>query len=116
MHSWPLPKVPIYEHCVRRFGISRTTGYKWLSRYQTESFAGLKDRSRRPRNSPRRSSDEVEQLVVKLRHQHPAWGGRKLRASLEKCLQRQVPAPSTITAILHRHQLISPEASEQHQP
>jgi transposase InsO family protein len=100
----------------RRFGISPTTGYKWLCRYQTESFDGLKDQSRRPRNSPRRSSDEVEQLVVKLRHKHPAWGGRKLRAPLEKLLQRQVPAASTITAILHRHQLITPEASEQHQP
>lgn len=100
----------------RRFGISRTTGYKWLGRYQSDGFAGLKDQSRPPKNSPRRTSDEVELLVVKLRHKHPAWSGRKLRFPLGKLLQQQVPAASTITAILHRHQLITSEASRQHQP
>jgi transposase-like protein len=49
----------------RRFGISPTTGYNWLGRYQNDGLAGLKDQSRRPKNSPRRSSDVVEQAVVK---------------------------------------------------
>ena len=32
----------------RRFGVSRKTGYKWLSRYATEGSARLADQSRRP--------------------------------------------------------------------
>jgi transposase InsO family protein len=100
----------------RRFGISPTAGYKWLDRYQSDGLAGLKDQSRRPKNSPRRSSDEVEQAVVKLRQKHPTWGGRKLRARLEALQEPEVPSASTITAILHRHQLITPEASQDHKP
>ena len=30
----------------RRFGISRTTGYKWIRRYKAEGKEGLRDRSR----------------------------------------------------------------------
>ena len=100
----------------RRFGISPTIGYKWLGRYQTDGLAGLKDQSRRPKNSPRRSSDKVEQAVVKLRQKHPTWGGRKLCARLKALKEPEVPSASTITAILHRHQLITPEATEQHKP
>ena len=100
----------------RRFGISPTVGYKWLGRYRAEGVAGLKDRSRRPQNSPHRTDAKVEQKVVQLRKKHPAWGGRKLQARLKALKEPQVPSPSTITAILHRHQLITPEASAQHQP
>jgi transposase InsO family protein len=100
----------------RRFGISPTTAYKWLGRYQSDGLDGLKDQSRRPKNSPCRSSDEVEQAVVKLRQKHPTWGGRKLRARLEALQEPEIPSASTITAILHRHQLITPEASQEHKP
>ena len=100
----------------RRFGISPTTAYKWFGRYQSNGLAGLKDQSRRPKNSPRRSSDKVEQAVVKLRQKHPTWGGRKLGARLKALKEPEVPSASTITAILHRHQLITPEATEQHKP
>jgi transposase InsO family protein len=100
----------------RRFGISPTIGYKWLGRYRVEGVAGLKDQSRRPQNSPTRTDAKVEQKVVQLRKKHPAWGGRKLRARLKALKEPQVPSPSTITAILHRHQLITPEASAQCQP
>src|SRR5215475_15625531 len=100
----------------RRFGISPTTGYKWLGRYQTDGASGLSDQSRRPHNSPTRTNAKVEQKVVELRQKHPAWGGRKLRARLKALKEPDVPSPSTITAILHRHQLITPEATQQHKP
>jgi hypothetical protein len=35
-----------------RCGISRTTGYKWLHRYEPEGVPGLLDRSRAPRACP----------------------------------------------------------------
>ncbi len=96
----------------KRFGISRETGHKWLRRHRAEGVAGLLDRSRRPKTSPDRCVEAVERAVLDLRERHPVWGGRKLRARLLELGHAQVPAASTITAILHRHGLITPEASQ----
>lgn len=95
-----------------RFGISRQTGHLWIRRFAEGGPPALADRSRRPRRSPGRSSPEMEALIVRLRGRHPAWGGRKLKAWLEQHGHGCVPAASTITAVLRRHGLITPEASE----
>jgi transposase InsO family protein len=100
----------------RRFSISPTTGYKWLRRYRTSGSDGLQDLSRRPEHSPGRTRSNLERAVCLLRQQHPAWGGRKLRARLLALGHKHVPSPSTITAILRRNQLIDPIASERHKP
>src|SRR5215216_96402 len=100
----------------RRFSISPTTGYKWLRRYRSSGSDGLQDLSRRPEHSPRRTRSDLEQAACLLRQQHPAWGGRKLRARLLALGHKQVPSPSTITAILRRNQLIDPTVSESHKP
>lgn len=99
----------------QRFGISTKTGYKWCQRHQAEP-SSLADHSRRPHHSPTQTACEIETLVVDLRRQHPTWGGRKLQRRLLDLGHLCVPAPSTITDILHRHQLISPQASEKAQP
>lgn len=95
----------VSELC-RRFGVSRKTGYKWLSRYKSDGMVGLVDRSRRPLESAGRTSDELEQQVLALRREHPAWGGRKLRRRLQDLKHAEVPAASTITEILRRHGLL----------
>ena len=95
----------IRELC-RRFNISAPTGYKWLYRYAYEGKAGLADRSRRPTSSPNRTSVELEEAVLRVRREHPSWGGRTIRAVLLNKNYAHVPSPSTITAILHRHQEI----------
>ncbi len=87
----------------RRFEVSRKTGDKWLSRYAAEGTAGLVDQSRRPWESACRTSDELEQRVLALRVEPPAWGGRKRRRRLQDLKHVAVPAASTITAILRRH-------------
>jgi transposase InsO family protein len=99
----------------RRFAISRKTGYKWLERFRQEGTAGLGERSRRPCESPGRTDVAMEAQVVALRHQHRAWGGRKIARRLLDLGEEQVPAPSTITEILRRHELLDPAASEQRQ-
>ena len=106
--------VNISQLC-RRFEISRKTGYKWLARVRAEGETGLADRSRRPRRSPRTTPRGLEEAVLQVREVHPAWGGRKLRVRLQAQGWTQVPAASTITAILHRHGLIDPEESAKHQ-
>src|SRR5712671_4907613 len=96
----------------RRFGISRKTGYKWLTRHRADPTPqALVDRSRRPGVSPQRTEQAVEQLVVRLRRQHPAWGARKLKRRLEDQRHAGLPARSTVNDILHRHGLIDPQAS-----
>lgn len=65
-----------------RFGISPTTGYKWLGRYRDGGEAALAERSRRPHRSPKRVSAETEAPVLALRDECPFWGARKLRKRL----------------------------------
>jgi transposase InsO family protein len=86
------------------FGISRKTGYKWLGRAAGGGDVG--DRSRRPRSSPGQTAAAMEERILGLRAEHPAWGGRKLRHRLAAAGVEGVPAPSTITAILRRHGLL----------
>lgn len=90
----------------RRLGVSRQTAYKWLGRARTEGDAGLVDRSRRPKLSPRRTSAEMEERVCELRRRHPAWGGRKLHHRLKALGVERVPSPSAITDILARNDLL----------
>jgi transposase InsO family protein len=100
----------------RRFSIERKTGYKWLRRYASAGREGLVDRSRRPLRSPGRTAAELEEAVLALREEHPAWGGRKLRAVLLRRGLESVPAPSTITEILRRHGRLDPAEAAKHQP
>lgn len=87
----------------RRYGVSPTTGYKWLARYRAAGRTGLEERSRRPTRSPGHTPAAVEARVLALRDRHPAWGGRKLRRRLLALGEGDVPSASTITAILRRH-------------
>jgi transposase InsO family protein len=101
----------------RQFGISPTTGYKWLARYRAAGVAGLTERSRRPHTSPARTPAATEGAVVALRAAHPVWGGRKLRVVLEQEHPTwDLPAPSTITAILARYDLLDPGETAKHRP
>jgi transposase InsO family protein len=86
----------------RRFAISRKTGYKWLARVGGAAPA-LRDRSRRPKHSPRRTPAAMEASVVAVRAEHPCWGGRKIARRLVDLGETEVPAASTVTAILRRH-------------
>jgi transposase InsO family protein len=92
----------VRELC-QRFGVSPTTGYKWLSRYRDLGRIGLLEVSRRPHASPGRTAAALEDRIVQLRDQHPAWGGRKLRRRLQVLGEPVVPSASTITQILRRH-------------
>lgn len=94
------PDANVSELC-RRYRISRKTGYKWLRR---EEWG---DRSRRPHRSPARTAPDLEAQVLTLRRAHPAWGGRKIAHVLQRDHAEQV-APSTVTSILARHDLIAP--------
>jgi transposase InsO family protein len=91
----------------RRYGVSRPTGYKWLSRFVEHGFPGLEDRSRRPLSCPHQTESRLVQAILELRRRHPFWGPKKLRTILGRRHPEVVwPARSTIAAILKRHGLI----------
>ncbi|MGI9187491.1 MAG: IS481 family transposase [Gaiellales bacterium] len=77
------------------FGVSRETVYEWTRRYQAEGLAGLVDRSSRPHVSPRRTPEDVERRVVRLRKAR-LWGADRIS------LHTGVPR-STVQRILIRH-------------
>ena len=51
----------------RYYGITRQAYYTCLRRYQEEGLDGLRDRSRRPHNSPNATTSEVVGKIVYLR-------------------------------------------------
>ncbi|MGH9592100.1 MAG: IS481 family transposase [Bryobacteraceae bacterium] len=92
----------------KMYSVARKTVYKWLERHETEGVAGLADRSRVPRHSPQRVSDEVIAHIVAARH-HWKWGPRKLRVKLAAAHPGIVwPAESTIGEVLKRSGLTHP--------
>jgi len=89
----------VSETC-RAFGISRTTGYKWLRREAAVgSVAVLADRSRRPQHSPRRTPVAVVQRLGELRA-HFGWGGAKLAPLM--AAEGYVLTPRTIDRWIQR--------------
>lgn len=86
----------------RSFGISPQTAYKLLGRFKEQGLEGLQERSRKPHSSPRRSSAELESLILDLNEKYPCWGPRKLAALLPEDLIK--PHPNTVSAILRRHE------------
>ena len=90
-----------------RFGVSKKTAHKWISRFEAGGAKALKDQSRAPRHSPRKTPDDVERLIVKLKRAHPTWGPKKIQVLAERDHGvGSPPATSTIGEILKRHGLV----------
>jgi len=87
----------------RRFGVSRPTGYKWLNRFNSDGEPGLEELSRRPKYSPQKVDDVIEELILLIRDERPTWSGRKIKKHLENLGETGLPSPSTITEILRRN-------------
>jgi putative transposase len=90
----------------RRFGVSRKTGYKWLSRYREAGVEGLADHSRAPLHHPQAMSEEISEFCLAVRRVHPTWGPVKVRAWLERYEPATGwPAASAIGALFDREGL-----------
>jgi transposase InsO family protein len=102
---------PLSQLC-GEFGISRRTGYKWITRYRDGGVEAIAERSRRPLHSPTRTASELESVVVALRKVYPDWGARKLAVLLGR--QGIELPPSTVHRILLRYGLVRDE--DRHKP
>jgi putative transposase len=100
-----------------QYGISRKTAYKWLGRYASEQAEGLRDRSRRPHDSPHATDATVVKTLMACRRRHPRWGAKKLLAVVAR---RQPdadwPSRSTVCTLLKQHGLIEPRRRRERSP
>jgi len=95
----------------RRFGISRSTLYKWLKRYIKRGPLGLEDLSRAPKR--RRASTvrwQTVDLIVAIRKGQPAWSKHKISVILKRDHGIELSA-STVGRILKRKGLYDERVS-----
>ena len=93
----------VSEAC-RTLGYSRDTFYRLKKRYEEDGLDGLKEISRRKPNPRNRVPEEVEQAVVELALEFPAYGQVRAAAKLFELRQFQV-SPAGIRCIWQRHDL-----------
>jgi transposase InsO family protein len=86
----------------REFGVSRQTGYKWLTRFREHGFEGLEEQSRRPKSSPLALGEEVVAAVLEARDAHPTWGPKKIQQLMRRKLGDNAPSRSTVARMLRR--------------
>lgn len=98
----------ITELC-RQFDISRPSAYKWIDRFETHSWEGLKNRSSIPLSQPLSTDPELIKEILDIKFRFPTWGPKKVQAILkkEKPLIKW-PSANTIGNIFERNNLVIP--------
>jgi len=86
----------------KEFGVSRTTGHKWVKRFQELGYAGLEEESRRPKSAPLATAEDIVLAVLEARDAHPRWGPQKLQILLRRRFGEQMPSERTVARILSR--------------
>lgn len=100
-----------FKSLCEEFGISRTLGYELIKRYSSHGLEGLAPRSKAPITHPNKTPKDIEEEILKTRKKYPTWGPRKIKAYLLKQEIKNLPAISTINAVLKRYGCISHEES-----
>lgn len=103
-----------FSSVCREFGISRKTGYKWIER--SKESENLSNHSHARKNILNKTNIETENLILSVREDNPAWGGKTIRKVLENQGLDDLPCVKTFNNILKRNGCISPEESIKHKP
>src|ERR1700752_2513965 len=67
----------------RAFATTVPTVRKWLRRFKQQGLSGLRERSRAHRHCPHKTSPEIEQQVLALRHKLPTFGAARLKREFD---------------------------------
>jgi putative transposase len=112
--DFPRHTLSISELC-SHYGISRKTAYKWINRYQQDSFSGLEDRSRKPISCPHQTDPDIVDALLDARRHHPTWGSKILLKLLSKRHPDRIwPARTTVCHLLARHGLVKKARNRRH--
>lgn len=97
-----------FTELCNRYGISRKTGYKWISRYHALGFDGLQDQPRRPHDHPLKTPYALRKAIIELRlSRRDPPGPKKLRVLLQqKYPDGEIPSTTTIYNILVKEGLV----------
>ncbi|SHG08213.1 Transposase InsO and inactivated derivatives [Mariniphaga anaerophila] len=107
--EWNSGKYTITELC-KGFGISRTTAYRMIQRYEKFGIEGLRMKDKAPINHPNRTNKEIEKRILCLKDKHQRWGAKKLRILLFNDFpEKQIPSVVTVHNILSRNGLVCPQ-------
>jgi transposase InsO family protein len=96
----------------RDYGVSRRWVITLVARFLAEGEAGLEPRSRRPRNSPQRVPDMIEDRIVAVRKELDQAGHDHGPQTIAFHLSQRhgtTPSPSTIWRVLVRRGFVVPE-------
>ena len=94
------------------YGISRRHLHRLLARYRDGGLDALEPRSRRPKTTPIATPETIRERVIELRVQLTAGGLDAGPHTIAWHLEQEelrAPAPATISRILKRAGLITPQ-------
>lgn len=94
----------------RDYGVARSWVYELLKRFEAEGEAAFTPRSRRPRSSPSRTSDDVEDAIVRWRKRLVDEGLDAGAETIAVHLRNELgaaPAVSTIWRVLTRRGFVN---------
>jgi len=63
----------------RIFNTSPPVVRKWRERYKVEGYAGLEDRSRRPKKMPRETPEKEKRKIIRLRKKYKRMGAEQVK-------------------------------------
>lgn len=105
-NEWKKNRYSMTELC-NRYGISRKTGYKFISRICEEGITAKRDRSRARLTHPNITKRDIIDDVLEIKNKHIHWGPAKIRDYLKiNTTNLVIPAVSTLSNILKQHGLV----------
>ena len=101
----------------RYYSVSRKTIYKWFNRYQTGGLEALEELPCTPHSHPATTSNEIADIIIKVKLKHETWGPKKVVAWLNNEYPEATwPVASTAAKILDREGLVKAKHKRHHVP